>query len=56
MWNKKSKGCYYDKNCNKWQSIIRVNKKKIFLGYFNTEKKAHNAYLEAKKILHKIGS
>lgn len=44
----------YTKNKNKWQSEICVNKKTIYLGLFNTEEEARNAYLKAKEIYHKI--
>jgi hypothetical protein len=50
----KAKGYSWDKNANKWHSCIKLNSKKIYLGLFNTEVEAHNAYLEAKKIYHII--
>ena len=50
----KAKGCYWRKNKNKWQAQIGVNGKKIHLGYFLTETEAHQAYLSAKLIHHRI--
>lgn len=37
-------GVYWDKISNKWKSQIRINKK-IYIGSFDTELEAHNAYL-----------
>ena len=48
------KGAYYDKRKRKYKSSICINRKSIFLGLFDTEKEAHKAYLDAKKIYHKI--
>jgi len=54
-WNqKKPKGCYWHKRAKKWQAQIVLKNKKIYLGCFETEQEAHVAYLEAKKIYHKI--
>lgn len=36
----------------KWQSEIQVNKKRIYLGRYDSLEDAKNAYLEAKKIYH----
>ena len=52
MWNTKAKGYFKDRS--KWRAQIRVNNKKICLGAYKTEVEAHNAYLEAKKIYHRI--
>ncbi len=41
---------------NKFISVICVNRKQIYLGVFNTPIDAHNAYLEAKRNLHKTCS
>jgi len=55
MWNRvRAKGYSWNKQANKYQAQIRVNKKDIYLGLFDNETDAHNAYLEAKKIYHKI--
>jgi hypothetical protein len=35
-----------------WQSEIRVNNKRIYLGFFSTAEAAHKAYVEAAKRLH----
>lgn len=37
---------------HKWKTQIRVNKKAIHLGYFDTPEEAYQAYLAAKKIHH----
>jgi hypothetical protein len=55
QWNRKTaKGYTWHKNNKKWESAIKVNKKRIYLGSFNTEEEARNAYLQAKEIYHKI--
>lgn len=51
---KNPKGYYLNKKLNKFQSYIALNKKHIHLGYFDTEKEARKAYLDAKKIYHII--
>ena len=40
------------KHTKKWTASITVNYKRKHLGYFNTAKEAHLAYIEAKKIYH----
>lgn len=45
------KGYSWHKLKKKWEAKIRVNYKLYFLGYFDEEKDARNAYLDAKKRL-----
>ena len=47
-----AKGYHWDEEKQKWKAGIRVNNKKIHLGYFDTEEEARQAYLDAKKIYH----
>ena len=55
QWNQtKAKGYYRDKSKKKWVAQIKLNRKKIHLGYFDLEEDARNAYLEAKKVHHII--
>jgi hypothetical protein len=49
-----SKGYHWHKRANKWHSQIKVNDKRIHLGYFNTEEDAREAYLAAKEQYHII--
>lgn len=42
-------GAQYHKADKRWMSTITINKKKIYLGYFKTEKEAHCAYKQALK-------
>lgn len=53
-----SRGYYYEKSSGKYKSQIGITvdntKKRIFLGRYDTEQEANNAYLEAKKIYHII--
>ena len=52
MFNKNFKG--YRKYGKKYQSRIGINNNRIYLGTFNTEEEARNAYLEAKEKYHII--
>ena len=52
QFNKNVKG--YTKRGNKYQAIIKINGKKIYLGTYETEAEANNAYLIAKQIHHII--
>jgi len=40
-------GVCYHKPSKKWASEIRIDKKRLYLGRFNTEEEAHQAYLKA---------
>jgi hypothetical protein len=51
-FNNKAKGYCYDKRSGKYESYIKINYKKIYLGKFNTEQEAREAYLNAKKKYH----
>jgi hypothetical protein len=46
------RGVCWDKSKNKWMSKITSDNKQIFLGYFDTKEKAHDAYLAAKRKHH----
>ena len=46
------KGVYWHKLCKKWGAQIRVNKKELHLGLFDTKEKAYDAYCEASKKYH----
>jgi hypothetical protein len=50
-FNQNVKG--YCWNRNKWQSQIGINGKTIYLGKFDTEEEARQAYLDAKPLYHK---
>jgi len=52
--NHTCKGYYYHKTNKKWNAQIKVNRKNIYIGTFNTEQEARQAYLNAKEIYHKI--
>lgn len=49
---KSSKGYTYHRKLNKWRAQIVLNKEHKYLGVFNTEHEAHEAYLKAKEELH----
>ena len=53
-FNNTAKGYYFNSKLNKYQSQISINYKTKFLGRFNTEQEARQAYLDAKKIYHII--
>jgi len=53
-FNTNAKGCSFREKCNKWEARIKINGELIYLGYFDTEEEAHQAYLNAKLIYHII--
>jgi len=56
-WNLKDIKSYrFRKDCNKWISYIKINRKRKHLGYFDNEEDAKQAYLDAKEIYHGIGN
>jgi hypothetical protein len=54
-FNTNAKGYHWKKNNKKWQAVICINGKKIYLGLFDTEEDARQAYIEAKKKYHILG-
>jgi hypothetical protein len=55
QWNRKTaKGYHYNKREKKWKAQIMFNSMQIYLGCFNTEQEARNAYLQAKEKYHVI--
>jgi hypothetical protein len=48
----KLKGAHYHKVRKKYRARITIDKKQIWLGYFNTAEEAHAAYKEASLKLH----
>ena len=54
QFNRKCKGYTFDKASGKYKAQIKLNRKSIHLGYYNTEQEARTAYLEKKKELHII--
>lgn len=53
QWNRHNeKG--YCKDRNKFRAMIRINYKRIYLGSYDTEEEAKNAYLQAKEKYHII--
>ena len=43
-------GCSYRNRYNKWQAHIEINGMLIYLGYYQTEEEANQAYLKADKM------
>jgi len=55
QWNRRgAKGYCWNKRAEKWMARIALNSKNKYLGSFDTEAEAREAYLEAKKIYHII--
>ena len=54
LWNTNSKGYSFHKTTGKYMARIMVNRKQKYLGVFETEDEAHQAYLNAKAIHHRI--
>jgi len=52
--NSKAKGCYWHKRDKKFHTRIQIDGKTISIGYFNTEKEAYEAYIDAKNKYHII--
>lgn len=48
----KAKGYYWRKDMNKWNAQLKLNRKTIYLGYYDTPEEARAAYLAAKLIHH----
>ena len=53
-FNTNAKGYYWHKASGKWEAKIRIDGRKIYLGRFDNEEEAHQAYLDAKAIHHVI--
>tara|TARA_R110000803_G_C11760385_1_gene293836 strand:+ start:55 stop:540 length:486 start_codon:yes stop_codon:yes gene_type:complete len=50
QWNRtRAKGYTWNKTAKKWEAYIKYNNKRKYLGVFDNEIEAHNAYLDAKK-------
>lgn len=45
-------GVYFNKAANKWRACIRVEGRRIHLGYFKTAQEEHDKYVEASKNYH----
>ena len=45
-------GASYESSSGKYRAQIMCKGKKITIGRFDTKEQAHNAYLEAKRIMH----
>jgi len=55
QFNTNAKGYYWYKHANKWQARIILDRKQIYLGYFEKEVDARQAYIDAKKKYHVLG-
>ena len=54
QFNRRDRGCHFDKSKGKYKAQICLNYKKIHIGMYDTEQEAHQAYLAKKAELHKI--
>jgi hypothetical protein len=45
-------GVFYRKDIKKWLAKINFNSKQMYLGYYDTPEKAHDAYCDAKNKYH----
>lgn len=46
------KGCYFSKKHNRWLAIAQKDNKRHYIGLFDTEIEAHEAYVEVARKLH----
>jgi hypothetical protein len=56
--NGRLQGCYFNKQCKKWQARISLNgtSKSISLGYYFTEQEAHEIYIYVKDNINNLHS
>lgn len=45
-------GVHLDRRRGRWESQIKINRKRYYLGAFDTQEEAYAAYLDAKSLLH----
>lgn len=55
--NKKSirnglKGTYFHKTTGRWHVAVQKNRKRVYIGLFDTELEGHQAYLRAAREIH----
>lgn len=53
-FNRKANGYTFVKKTQKYKAAIGINYKQVYLGHYDTEEEASQAYLDAKKIYHII--
>jgi hypothetical protein len=54
LFNKNAKGYYWKKASQNWRALIGIDGKSIYLGSFDLEEDARQAYLNAKEKYHVI--